>query len=284
VEEAAGKGFKVYTLGPLIHNPQVLENFASRGVDVLAEGGFPADLKNSVVIIRAHGAPPGTGEELRRRGAAIIDATCPHVKASQKKARSLAEKGYRIFLAGDGRHGEIAGIRGFAEAGAAGGKDPGCACIVVGNPEEAEKAAAKLFGSSGSGARTALIGQTTITPEEYAAIGEKIKKYFPDLTVIDSICGATRNRQEALRELCSRVDCVVIAGGRQSANTRRLLDIARGMGKKAWLVESAAEIPPELAVEPSPSWSVGLAAGASTPDEVIDAIEKALRIGYISPI
>jgi 4-hydroxy-3-methylbut-2-enyl diphosphate reductase len=267
MEDAAGRGLKVYTLGPLIHNPQVLESLKFQGVDVLEEGGLPVDLKNSVVIIRAHGAPPGTGEELRRRGAAIIDATCPRVKANQKKARSLAEKGYRIFLAGEERHGEIAGIRGFAEA--AGGQDPGGACMVVGNPEEADKAAAKLFGS---GARTALIGQTTITPEEYAAIGEKIKKYFPDLRIINSICGAARDRQEALRDLCGQVDCVVVAGGRQSANTRRLLDIALRLGKKAWLTETSGDIPPEAAA----CKTIGLAAGASTPDGVINAIETAL--------
>jgi 4-hydroxy-3-methylbut-2-enyl diphosphate reductase len=252
---------RVYTVGPLIHNPQVLEDLNRRGVEVRDEGCLPRDFSGAVVIIRAHGISPALEAELVSRGGRVADATCPTVKASQMKARDLAGTGYRVFLAGEARHAEIAGIRGYA---------PGC--TVVADPDEAAAAAERLFREA-PGARTALIGQTTISPDEYTAIGEAVRSFFPGLRIIDTICGATRDRQNALRELCGKVDAVIVAGGRESANTRRLFAIAEASGKPAWLVENAGELPSEIASYAS----VGLSAGASTPDEVIRAIEATLK-------
>ena len=124
-----------------------------------------------------------------------------------------------------------------------------------------------------STAKTVLIGQTTFGPEEYHALGEVIKKYFPALEVVDSICGATKDRQDALRELCEKTDAVIIAGGAESANTQRLLSLAKQLGKPAWLVEDVSQIPPEICTYET----IGLSAGASTPDDLIDEIEEALR-------
>jgi 4-hydroxy-3-methylbut-2-enyl diphosphate reductase len=260
------QGASVYAMGPLIHNPQAMKSLIHRGLVVLEEDRLPEDLSGACSIIRAHGITPGLEEALVSRGAALIDATCPRVKASQLKARDLYEQGRRIFLAGEGRHGEIIGIQGYAPN-----------CIIVGNPTEAGEAAEKLFAEEPD-AGTSLIGQTTISEAEYAAIGQAIRKVFPKLCVINTICRATRERQDSLRSLCTQVDAVIVAGGRESANTRRLLTIAQaffsteGPGKQAWLVESPAEIPGEIAAY----HTVGLCAGASTPDGLIDAIEEAL--------
>jgi 4-hydroxy-3-methylbut-2-enyl diphosphate reductase len=266
-------GSGVYTLGPLIHNPQVLESLRDMGVNILKDDDLPSRLDNATVVIRAHGVTPQIEAELVRRGACIIDATCPRVKAGQMKAKALADQGYHIFLAGEKNHAEIIGIQGYAGQGF---------CAVVMDREEAERAAADLFKKDPEkNIKTALIGQTTITPEEYQAIGEGIKKIFPNLEIINSICGATRDRQEALRELCAKVDGVVIAGGKASANTRRLLDIAcaefeksgrSSAAGKAWLAETPEEIPAEAFT----CSVIGLAAGASTPDSIIDAMEKVL--------
>ncbi|MDR0719894.1 MAG: 4-hydroxy-3-methylbut-2-enyl diphosphate reductase [Treponema sp.] len=286
--DSVSRGAPVYTLGPLIHNPQALLKLKQKNVkilseeDILSRKNLPLNLDRSIVIIRAHGVSPGVEEELLRRGVRIIDATCKRVKISQMKAKELAGKGCRIFLAGEEKHAEIAGIKGYAELGS-GGKEG--ACFVVDAPAEAEKAAAALFKNEPS-ASAALIGQTTITPEEYREIAESIKKYFPNLEIIDTICGATRERQESLRELCASADVLVIAGGKESANTRRLYDIACGLGKKTWLVENAGDLPAaKLSAENFAGLSdkisgealAGLAAGASTPDDVIDSIEEALE-------
>jgi 4-hydroxy-3-methylbut-2-enyl diphosphate reductase len=258
----------------LIHNPQLLEDLRRRGVQALDGAELPDDPdgRPAAVIIRAHGITPELEEEFRRRGAVIKDATCPKVKASQMKARSLYHAGYRLFLAGERRHGEVIGIQGYAPD-----------CVIVADRAEAEREAAALaggftaFGASGENAaapppKTALIAQTTLSPEEYRAIGEGITRHLPRTEIINTICPATRDRQESLRSLCGRVDAVVIAGGRDSANTRRLLAIAEASGKPAWLVEHAALVPREAAAFPA----IGLSAGASTPGEVIDAVEAAL--------
>jgi 4-hydroxy-3-methylbut-2-enyl diphosphate reductase len=261
IRDAAGR--PVYTLGPLIHNPRVLEDLRRQGVEILETGTLPPAPEKAVVIIRAHGAAPQREEELKSLGTRVIDATCPKVKASQLKARALAEEGFRIFLAGEERHAELTGIKGYAESVKG-------MCRIVGNPAEAEEAAGECAGAE---AGTVLIGQTTITPEEFEAIGEGIRKICPRLLMINTICGAVRERQDSLRELCARAGGVVIAGGRQSANTRRLLDIALSLGKPAWLAEGAGDIPGEV----RSCGAVGLCAGASTPDGVIDEIAAALE-------
>jgi 4-hydroxy-3-methylbut-2-enyl diphosphate reductase len=266
-------GRKYFSLGPLIHNPRILESLNRRGLEILDEKNLPPDLSDAVVIIRSHGIDPGVERKLADRGARLVDATCPRVKANQLKARSLAASGRRIFLAGEAEHGEISGIRGYVMAAGAeaAGAGPPPFCAVVGNAAEAEAAAEKLYRRDPA-AETALISQTTISPEEYRAIGEVIRNYFPRLETADTICGATRDRQEALRELCGLVSAVVVAGGKNSANTRRLLSIARAQGKPCWLVEGPGGLPPEISAHET----VGLCAGASTPDDVIDDIEKAL--------
>ena len=260
-EQYGSANRRVYTLGPLIHNPAVLENFAERGIKVLKEGEIPEDPANTTVIIRTHGIRPEAQKKLSFEGVHVLDATCPHVKANREKARLLSSRGKVIFLAGEREHAEIIGIRGYVDG----------PCCIVANPDEAEEEASKLKRTNNT-AKTALIGQTTISTGEYDAIAAAITRYFPDLEIISSICGATFKRQNSLRELCRKVDAVIIAGGRDSANTRRLLAIAGECGVKAWLVENVEDIPPEIA-----NYEIaGLSAGASTPDSVIDAIEEKL--------
>jgi len=266
----------VYTLGPLIHNPHVLEELKRRGVEILNEEHLPADLRNASVIIRAHGVSPQTEAELHRRGGRVIDATCPRVKSSQLKAASFAQAGYHLFLAGEEHHAEITGIRGYFEVSAPHHAVP--FCTVVSSAADAEKAAAKLHAEIPallrSDAKTALIGQTTISAEEYRDIAQAIIPFFPDLEIAQTICPATGERQDSLREIADKVDAVIIAGGKASANTRRLLAIAEAAGKPCALAETPADIPPEFLKFNT----IGLASGTSTPDTVIDAIERAMFV------
>jgi 4-hydroxy-3-methylbut-2-enyl diphosphate reductase len=264
----ADRAERVFTLGPLIHNPRVLAELRSLGVEILDANNLPENLAGASVIIRAHGISPQTEARVREKGGRIIDATCPRVKASQLKAKALAESGCRLFLAGEAEHAEITGLRGYAGEASA---------VVVGSAVRAEEAAAALRASlqkepSAPETQTALIAQTTISAEEYRSIGEAVKKYFPDLNIIQSICAATGERQESLRELLREVDAVIVAGGKESANTRRLLAIAEEQGKPCVLAESAGEVPAAFAAYQT----VGICAGASTPDTVIDGIEQAL--------
>ena len=258
---------RVYTLGPLIHNPRVLESLEERGIRVLEEDRIRDACKNSTVIIRAHGVPPDAETALTQHGLHILDATCPHVKESQLIAFDFAKRGYRIFLAGEENHGEIVGIRGFVLAATG-----NSSCFVVANPRETEKAAIELSRIEPD-AKTVLIGQTTISTGEYRAIGERLKQFFPNLEIVETICSATADRQRSLVQLCSKVDAVIIAGGRESSNTRRLLALARELGKPSWLAERPEDLPPEIRSYKT----VGLSAGASTPDSLIGEIENALN-------
>ena len=258
-DRAAGSGGQTYTLGPLIHNPDVLQELKDKGV----QDTLPQDVCNCSVIIRAHGVAPSVEEDLRKRGAKIIDATCPNVKESQLRATALVNAGFHLFLAGDANHAEIAGIVGYANE----------QCVVVSNQKDAEIAAKNLFNKKeASEIKTALMGQTTISEDEYFGIAEAIKKYFPNLSVLETICNATKERQEALRELLDNVDSVLVVGGKDSANTKRLFTIAQESQKPCALIENASEIPPVF----YSCNKVGLCTGASTPETVIGEIELEL--------
>jgi 4-hydroxy-3-methylbut-2-enyl diphosphate reductase len=264
--QAQTEGSAVYTLGQLIHNPQVLANLEKQGVLTLENERLqqiPNNGKNCCVIIRAHGISPEAEKKLRGMECKIIDATCPNVKKNQLKTQELAHAGYSLFLAGESAHAEIEGITGYASSA------PFCKAVI--NAWQARTEADALR-KTNSNAKTALIGQTTISEEEYCKIGSEINKFFPNLKLVNTICAATAERQQALRELLTAVDAVIIAGGKESANTRRLLAIAQESGKPCVMVEQAAEIPENF----YSFNTVGLCAGASTPDSLIDEIEAEL--------
>jgi len=255
----------VYTLGPLIHNPKVLSELKALGVNALEADKIPNESGCSI-IIRAHGISPNLEIALREKDAHIIDATCPNVKANQIKAEELSRAGYCLFLAGEAKHAEIIAIKGYAKS------SDNSWCEVVGNSREAGKEAKKLYNINPD-VKTALLGQTTISEEEYKSIEDAIRLFFPNLEVIQTICAATKERQNALKELLDHVQAVIIAGGRESANTNRLLEIAIASGKHCVLTQSADEIPAEFYNYET----IGLCAGASTPDSVIDEIENKLK-------
>jgi 4-hydroxy-3-methylbut-2-enyl diphosphate reductase len=287
------RAYALYTYGPLIHNMTVLRKLEEKGVRILGAaefiesitsiGGAPLDLHDALVIIRAHGVAPHVEAKLREAGAVVKDATCPKVKANQLLARKLCMENTKntkkqngvspvpVFLAGDRWHAEIQGILGYA---------PDCIC--VSNETEAEKAArSRTIGEHNTGKNeAALIGQTTFPVDDYRKIAAVLQKYFR-LDVKDTICPATACRQDALRILCASVDAMIVAGGKDSANTRALAEIAHSMGMPVYLVENVAEmkpIEPELAAYRR----IGLAAGASTPLETIDELEAAVLKGQYS--
>lgn len=251
---------KIFTLGPLIHNNSALEVLAEKGVNVLKEDAsdLAEGAENSVVIVRAHGVPPLVMQNLKSRGVTVIDATCPRVLSSQKRAADYAKRGYTVFLAGDKNHGEVVGISGYARAS-------GADCIVIEHKEDA--AAVKHVPE-----KAVLLSQTTISRSEYDAIAAVLKAKNDALVVLNTICPATDERQNALIELCKNIDGILVIGGRHSANTKRLLRTAQDLCAHAALIETAEEIPQEFfALE-----RIGLTAGASTPDFVIDSVETAL--------
>lgn len=252
---------KIFTLGPLIHNPSALDTLQKKGIFVLKESDIPFlnSQEPTVVIIRAHGVPPKILAQLEEKNVKIINATCPRVQVSQKRAKDFSAKGYAVIIAGDKNHGEVTGIAGFAS------RDDNSTVILVGNSEDAEKL-------TNFPNRAILISQTTISQSEYDSIAAILSKKIPDLTVFNTICPATIERQQALKELAAKVDGILVIGGKESANTHRLLMTAKTLCKKAALIENSLEIPFEF----FSLAKVGLTAGASTPDDVIDMVEDSL--------
>ena len=261
---------KVWTLGPLIHNKTALDMLASEGVEILKEEDFSKIGSEDVVVIRAHGVTPFMKEDITARSKSVVDATCPRVMLSQRRVADFAAKGYTVIIAGDKNHGEVTGIAGCAQAAASGNSR----CVLVGNQQDAQDYVAKIQdGQEPLPEKAILICQTTISRSEYDSVVAVLTSALPNLEVFDTICPATTERQDALADLEGKVDGVLIIGGKHSANTQRLLTSALRCFDKAALIETADEIPAEFfQLE-----RVGLSAGASTPDEVIDEVERRLQ-------
>lgn len=255
---ADNPGRKVYSLGPLIHNENALSALEAKGLRILEEADISALEEGSVVIIRAHGVAPSVTDALEAKNCKIIDATCPRVKASQKMVERYSSQNDYVVLTGDRNHGEVIGIAGYA------GKN-------FSQIQDFEDA--KNFEISGSEEKNIiLLSQTTYSPKEFEKIENLFKNKFRNLAVMNTICPATNERQEALLDLCKKVDGVLVIGGKTSANTKRLYQTAAANCKLAAHIQSAADIPTEFRTLEK----IGITAGASTPDEIIDGVETGL--------
>lgn len=256
----ANKDRKVFSFGPLIHNPVILSKLEEKGLFVTDENTVHSIPKDSVVIIRAHGIRPDLKALLDQSRVEIVDATCPKVVANQKVVKKYSAQGYTIILTGDNGHGEVEGIRGFAE-------NPDRDFFVAGDLNQALNLLPLIKDK-----KCVLLSQTTFSQKEFDSIAQVYTKEIPDLKVMATICSATCERQQALEKLALKTDSVIIIGGKKSANTIRLFEKARILFKKAVHIETAQEIPDDF----YESDVVGITAGASTPDFVIEEVEKAL--------
>lgn len=252
------KANDVYTLGPLIHNKTALNSLEKKGLKVLNENKAEDAKIGSTVIIRAHGVPPSVNEILKKRECTIINATCPRVTASQKNAARYASMNYTVILAGDSNHGEVIGIAGYA----------GNKFYLVQDSEDAKK----LLPPEDADENAILLSQTTFSPQEFEKIAEIIKEKYKNLKVMNTICPATKERQDSLLRLCPLVEGILVVGGKNSANTKRLLQTAKENCSKAALIETSDEIPEDF----FKLQIVGITAGASTPDSEIEEVKNAL--------
>lgn len=252
----------VYIFGELIHNNEVLDDFKARGVEQLAEGDIERVDEGSAVVIRAHGVTQNVMTALKEKGASVVDSTCPKVKLSQRLAKETSDSGGAVFLAGDANHGEVLGIASYAEN----------AFVLLDSVEAAREWVASHSDDLITKRNAVFLSQTTFSTEAAEAIYFTLKSAIPSLKKYDTICHATRERQDALIALSEAVDGILVIGGAQSANTRRLYDSALRLVKTCALIENYRSIPEEFfALE-----TVGITAGASTPDHLITEVEEEL--------
>ncbi len=256
-ESAQADGRPIFMLGPIIHNPQVLESYAARGVQLTRD---PAAIPpGSRVVIRAHGIPRQTEAALLARGVEVVDATCPKVKRAQLLIAGQAEAGRRLLLFGEDDHPEVRGLLSYA------GPDS----FVF--ETAAELAAHELDPAT----PYFLAAQTTQDRLGFQQIQADLAARLPvEVPALETICDATRLRQDEAIRLAGKCDRVIVAGGKASGNTRRLAQVIEAAGTPALLVEGVDEL---RGIGVAKVSRMGLTAGASTPKSIIDEIEAYLR-------
>ncbi len=252
-EAAHSRPRPVYTLGPLIHNPQVVRKLADEGVVAVPS---LSDVESGTVIVRSHGVDPRIVDEARRRGIEIVDATCPFVQNAQRYARLLGERGYLTVVVGEASHPEVQGILGHA----------GKSSRVV-----AEEADVERLGAQPA---IGVIAQTTLSEEYFSKIVALLVEKTRELVVYNTICSSTASIQEATREVARKADVMVVVGGRNSANTTRLARICRRTGRPTYHIETDSELKTEWFGSAA---SVGVTAGASTPEWLVQDVVRGLE-------
>lgn len=254
--EAAGKDQTTFTLGPIIHSPQVVQKLEQMGVGVVKD---LSGVNDGTVIIRSHGVLASEMEEAQRKQLEVVDATCPFVKKAQEHVKYLSDAGYDVLVVGDEDHPEVQGIVSY-------GKER---VYVVASGDEVKKL--PKMGKMG------VVAQTTQSFDNLKSVVTECLRRGGEVRVYNTICDATAVRQQEATELARQVDCMVVIGGFNSANTRRLAEICAEIQPRTHHIETASEI--------DPGWfdgvvTVGVTAGASTPKWIIDDVME--RLGEIN--
>jgi len=245
-------GSNVYTDGPLIHNRQMMGRLEAEGI---TECDDPASLSDGLLLVRAHGISPERRRLLRELPVALADATCPDVARIQGLVRKYVHDGYRVLIFGDDGHPEVVGLLGHAD-----GK---------GHVVQSDEDVPTLPDME----RVCLVAQSTQFVHAYDTVADAVRKRFPEVQVLDTICASTKARQGELEEMARTADAIVVVGGQHSANTLRLAALARTL-RPTFHVQTADDIDPSDFADFE---TVALTAGASTPDEVIEEVRRKLE-------
>lgn len=255
VEEALSEGDTVRALGPLIHNTQEMERLQAKGVNTISQ---PVQIQRyETAVIRAHGVTPEVQRELEEKAGKVVDATCPFVTRVQKLAARAASENRHVIVVGNPDHPEMIGVKGYAPAHAFVIKD-----------ETEVMALPRLI-------KPLVVSQTTIKLKTFLDTAEAIKtKTDDEVQIVNTICSATRDRQDAARALAGEVDVFYIIGGRHSSNSLKLLAVCQEQCAKSYLIETPEEINAE---DLNGAEQVGVTAGASTPNWLIEKVVKKLK-------
>jgi (E)-4-hydroxy-3-methyl-but-2-enyl pyrophosphate reductase len=247
---------KVYTLGDLIHNPQVISDLEDRGIET---ANNTEEIKEGTVIIRSHGASPSIYDSLNQKNIEIVDATCPIVKNIQKLVSQLAEKEDEIIIVGNRKHPETIALKGHSF-----GKG-----LIIENKKEARKLLPKK--------KRAVISQSTQDFNTFKEVTGMLLGLTQELKIHNTICESTQIRQAATSELAANVDVLFIIGGKNSSNTNKLYQISKKILKNTYFIESAKQIKPDMIKGAN---KIGLSGGASTPPEVIHEVSKKIKSSF----
>ena len=252
----------ICSLGPLIHNNQAIEKLEALGLNVIDD---VSDVDSGKVIIRSHGVPLDVYDAAKGKDIELVDCTCPFVRKIQKKAKDCYDTGKDIVIIGDPNHPEVIGINGWCENKA----------YIINSKEDVEKMP-KLE-------RVCVVAQTTLTNEKFTELSELVKDKTADTEICNTICNATKVRQNSCKEVAKKADAMIVIGGYHSSNTQKLVEISKEYCNNVYPVETVDELPLDILKDYK---VLGITAGASTPtwiiEEVIDKMEELLKDDMVS--
>ena len=254
-DELDDKSTQVYSLGPLIHNKQAVNKYEEKGLKVVEEiENIPS---NERVIIRSHGVGENIYNEAETKSVKIVDTTCPFVKKIHKIVNDFSKKGYKIIIIGNKTHPEVIGINGWC----------GNNAIVIKSIDEIDNI------EFDKDAKYCVVSQTTVDIDKYEEIISKLNEVLNDATMKNTICSATKERQLSAKNLAKEVDCMIVIGGKHSSNTQKLVNICKDL-TNTFAIETKDELNKE---ELKNYKSIGITAGASTPDWIISEVIEFLE-------
>ena len=251
----------VYTFGPIIHNEQVVEDLAQKGVRVIDTEEELETVRDAIVIIRSHGVGKHIYDLLERNGVTVVDATCPFVKKIHRIVQEQQAAGRRVIIVGNPDHPEVQGIRGWGDEGT----------LVVENADQIENLPVSTKD------KLCVVAQTTFNYNKFQDLVEKFEKKGCDILVLNTICNATQERQVEAKRIASEVDAMIVIGGRNSSNTQKLYEICRKECKNTYFIQTLGDFNPECV---NSVRSVGITAGASTPNQIIEEVHTNVRIKF----
>ena len=254
VYEQIGKSEKpIYTYGPIIHNEQVVGDLREKGVEVIDSLEELKTIRDAVVVIRSHGVGKNVYDILKENGVEIVDATCPYVKKIHRIVEKQTAEGRRVLIVGSEDHPEVQGIKGWGDD----------RTVVIENTEDFRRLELP------ENEKLCIVSQTTFNYKKFQDMVEKISKTRYDITVLNTICNATQERQVEAMRIASQVDVMLVIGGKHSSNTQKLYDICRKECKNTYYIQTLGDFNPECI---SSVRSVGITAGASTPNNIIEEV------------
>ena len=259
VYEQIGKTEKpIYTYGPIIHNEQVVGDLQEKGVEVIDTLEELKTIRDAVVVIRSHGVGKDVYDILKENGVEIVDATCPYVKKIHRIVEKQTAEGRRVLIVGSEDHPEVQGIKGWGDE----------RTKVIENMDDFRRLELP------EDEKLCIVSQTTFNYKKFQDLVEKISKTRYDITVLNTICNATQERQVEAMRIASQVDVMLVIGGKHSSNTQKLYDICRKECKNTYYIQTLGDFNPECI---SSVRSVGITAGASTPNNIIEEVSKNVR-------
>ena len=253
--EQSGDRAPIFTYGPIIHNEEVVADLEARGVHVIAEEHLE-DVKVGTIIIRSHGISRAVQEQMERQGLRIVDATCPFVKKIHRIVDEATSQGRRVIIIGNASHPEVQGIMGWCRTPA----------YVAETAEDVEKLPEMTD--------VTIVSQTTFNYKKFQELVEKISEKGYNSLVVNTICNATQERQTEAREIAGEVDAMIVIGGSHSSNTQKLYDICRRVCPVTYYIQTLVDLESQCF---TPVRSVGITAGASTPNYIIEEVVTHVR-------